>query len=225
MPAGSLTPASPSSVVPERPPISRRPSTENMTAGSVGASAAPTTPASFQSMPSSQCAAPASTPAVMNVPTSPSDMIGPADARKRRQPMSMPPLNNIDDERDDRDALDRAHRTPRAEPARCPTPPRRRPGRPPAPAPGRARSAASRGSTSENAPRRSGRCVAKSVISDMAIAAPTRLPGSPRRTLPTGLCPIGAVRSVQHRPWAPRRAGAIHARNRGENRGPPVRVS
>ena len=52
MPAGSLTPASPSSVVPERPPISRPPRTEKTTAGSVGASAAPTTPASFQSIPS-----------------------------------------------------------------------------------------------------------------------------------------------------------------------------
>ena len=38
MPAGSLMPASPSRVVPERPPISRRPRTENITAGSVGAS-------------------------------------------------------------------------------------------------------------------------------------------------------------------------------------------
>ena len=94
MPAGSLTPASPSSVVPERPPISRPPNTENTTAGSVGASAAPTTPASFQSMPSSQCAAPVSTAAVMNVPAIPSAMIGPAAARKRRQPVSMPPLSN-----------------------------------------------------------------------------------------------------------------------------------
>jgi hypothetical protein len=51
IPAGSLTPASPSSVVPERPPISRRPSTENITAGSVGATAAPTIPARIQSNP------------------------------------------------------------------------------------------------------------------------------------------------------------------------------
>ena len=48
IPAGSLTPASPSSVVPERPAISRRPRTENITAGSVGASAAPMRPASVQ---------------------------------------------------------------------------------------------------------------------------------------------------------------------------------
>ena len=41
MPTGSLAPDSPSSRVPERPAISRRPRTENTTAGSVGASAAP----------------------------------------------------------------------------------------------------------------------------------------------------------------------------------------
>ena len=52
MPAGSFTPASPSSVTPERPLISRWPSTENITAGSVGASAAPMTPAVIHSNPS-----------------------------------------------------------------------------------------------------------------------------------------------------------------------------
>ncbi len=52
MPAGSLTPASPSRIVPERPPTSRRPSTENITAGSVGATAAPMIPARIQSKPS-----------------------------------------------------------------------------------------------------------------------------------------------------------------------------
>ena len=95
MPAGSFIPASPSSVVPDRPPISRRPRTENMTAGSVGASAAPIRPASVQSMPSSKCATAAIAPAVKNVPTSPSDSTGTRDARSRRIPMSMPPLNRI----------------------------------------------------------------------------------------------------------------------------------
>ena len=52
IPAGSLTPASPSRIVPERPATSRRPSTENMTAGSVGAIAAPTIPARIHSKPS-----------------------------------------------------------------------------------------------------------------------------------------------------------------------------
>ena len=41
MPTGSLAPDSPCSSVPDRPDTSRRPSTENTTAGSVGASAVP----------------------------------------------------------------------------------------------------------------------------------------------------------------------------------------
>ena len=48
MPTGSFTPDSPSRIVPVRPPTSRLPSTENMTAGSVGASAAPRIPAVVQ---------------------------------------------------------------------------------------------------------------------------------------------------------------------------------
>ncbi len=41
IPTGSFTPASPSRIVPVRPRISLSPRIENMTAGSVGASAAP----------------------------------------------------------------------------------------------------------------------------------------------------------------------------------------
>ena len=52
MPAGSLMPASPSRIVPVRPLSSRRPSTAKVTAGSVGAIAAPTRPATVQSIPS-----------------------------------------------------------------------------------------------------------------------------------------------------------------------------
>ena len=48
IPTGSLAPDSPSRIVPVRPPTSRRPSTENITAGSVGASAAPRMPAAVQ---------------------------------------------------------------------------------------------------------------------------------------------------------------------------------
>ena len=51
MPTGSFAPDSPSRIVPERPRTSRFPSTENMTAGSVGASAAPRIPAVVQSKP------------------------------------------------------------------------------------------------------------------------------------------------------------------------------
>src|SRR2546430_10145215 len=49
IPTGSFAPDSPSRMVPVRPPISRLPRTENMTAGSVGARAAPRTPAIVQS--------------------------------------------------------------------------------------------------------------------------------------------------------------------------------
>ena len=52
MPTGSFTPASPSRIVPDRPRISRFPKTENVTAGSVGAMAAPMRPASIQEKPS-----------------------------------------------------------------------------------------------------------------------------------------------------------------------------
>ncbi len=51
IPTGSFVPASPSRIVPERPRISRPPRTENVTAGSVGAIAAPIRPATIQSMP------------------------------------------------------------------------------------------------------------------------------------------------------------------------------
>ena len=88
-------PDSPSRIVPVRPTTSRRPSTENVTAGSVGASAAPMIPAVVQSTSSSSFAATAITPAVANVPTVPSRMIGVAAALKRRRPMCMPPLKRI----------------------------------------------------------------------------------------------------------------------------------
>ena len=47
MPTGSLKPDSPSRIVPERPCTSFPASTENVTAGSVGASAAPISPATI----------------------------------------------------------------------------------------------------------------------------------------------------------------------------------
>ena len=51
IPTGSFIPASPSRMVPERPRISREPKTENVTAGSVGAIAAPTGLARIHSKP------------------------------------------------------------------------------------------------------------------------------------------------------------------------------
>src|SRR5919199_954101 len=95
IPTGSFAPDSPSRIVPVRPPISRLPSTENMTAGSVGASAAPRTPAIVQSKPKKAWAKTAITAAVANVPTTPSDVIGSAAPRKRRQPTCMPPSKRI----------------------------------------------------------------------------------------------------------------------------------
>ena len=95
MPTGSLTPDSPSRIVPVRPPTSRLPRTENMTAGSVGASAAPRRPAVVQLKPKSARAASVIRPAVANVPTTPSSVIGTIAARKRGQPTRMPPSNRI----------------------------------------------------------------------------------------------------------------------------------
>jgi hypothetical protein len=51
IPTGSFAPDSPSRIVPERPRTSRLPSTENITAGSVGARAAPRMPAVVQLKP------------------------------------------------------------------------------------------------------------------------------------------------------------------------------
>ena len=73
--------------MPLRPAITRRPSTEKTTAGSVGASAVPMSRASCQSNPNRACAATASAPAVTNVPTTPTQAIAPAFARNRGQPM------------------------------------------------------------------------------------------------------------------------------------------
>jgi hypothetical protein len=82
-------------MVPVRPPISRLPSTEKVTAGSVGASAAPRMPAAIQEKLKSQCAAIAISPAVAKVPTTPSETISSAEARKRRQPTCRPPSKRI----------------------------------------------------------------------------------------------------------------------------------
>ncbi len=73
---GSFAPDSPSRIVPLRPPTSRFPSTENITAGSVGESAAPSSHEVVQLKSSSECAATATSAAVRNVPTMPSIAIG-----------------------------------------------------------------------------------------------------------------------------------------------------
>jgi hypothetical protein len=92
---GSLAPDSPCRIVPLRPPTSRLPSTENMTAGSVGASAAPMMAAVVQSRSSSRCAPPATIAPVTSVPGTPRMPIGHTDSRNRPQPTSIPPSNRI----------------------------------------------------------------------------------------------------------------------------------
>ena len=94
MPTGSFAPDSPSRMVPLRPAISRRPNTENTTAGSVGATAVATSAARYQSMLNAACSRAAAPAAVRKVPTTPVDTMGPAAARNRDQPMCMPPSNN-----------------------------------------------------------------------------------------------------------------------------------
>src|SRR5581483_3436580 len=78
-----------------RPVTSRSPKTENITAGSVGATAAPTRPEVVQPRPNARCTNAATTPAVANVPATPRDAIGVAATRKRRQPIDDPPLKRI----------------------------------------------------------------------------------------------------------------------------------
>ena len=95
MPTGSLPPDSPSRMVPERPPTSRFPRIENMTAGSVGARAAPRIHATVQLKSKSVWANTAITPAVAKVPKIPSTVIGTAAARIRRHPTSMPPSKRM----------------------------------------------------------------------------------------------------------------------------------
>ena len=110
MPTGSFAPDSASRIVPVRPETSRRPSTENMTAGSVGAIAAPIRPDVIHEKSSSQCAARVTSPAVANVPRMPSESTGTA---RRAEPAQADPRAAVEedhDERDDADPLDGADR-------------------------------------------------------------------------------------------------------------------
>ena len=93
---GRSRPDSPSRIVPVRPRISRPPSTEKVTAGSVGASAAPSRPLVIHERSKQEVRGRArSAPADANVPSTPSERIGTAEPRKRRQPMSRPPSKRI----------------------------------------------------------------------------------------------------------------------------------
>ena len=81
--------------MPVRPRISLRPSTENITAGSVGASAAPSTAASVQLTSSTACANSATRRAVPNVPEDPKHRDLRPRPPKRRHPTSIPPSKRI----------------------------------------------------------------------------------------------------------------------------------
>src|SRR5664279_5158892 len=65
MPTGSLAPDSPSRMSPLRPATSRRPSTENTTAGSVGETAVPSRAARYQSSPKAKWASTAAAAAAV----------------------------------------------------------------------------------------------------------------------------------------------------------------
>ena len=95
IPTGSFTPDSPLRMSSLRPLTSLPPSTENTTAGSVGASAAPIRSDVVQLGPNSAWTSTASRPATRNVPTTPRLTIGHSDSRNRATPMSMPPSNRI----------------------------------------------------------------------------------------------------------------------------------
>src|SRR4051794_2736873 len=95
MPTGSFAPDSPSRMVPLRPATSRPLSTENTTAGSVGASAVPSSRAVRQSRPKIPRAATASPAAVTTVPITPIHNTGPSEGRRRRQPRFMPPSKRM----------------------------------------------------------------------------------------------------------------------------------
>ena len=143
MPTGSLAPDSPSSRVPERPVISRLPSTENTTAGSVGARAAPMSRAASHSNPKIVCASTARAAVVTTVPATPSHTTPPSAGRIRSQPMCMPAVEEDQYEGDRDDPLVGHDRAPRRAVARRPRPRRPRSGTAPAPAPAAARPAGS----------------------------------------------------------------------------------
>jgi hypothetical protein len=82
-------------MVPLRPATSRRPSTEKTAAGSVGASAVPSSSAARQSRPNRTWARAASAAAVAKVPATPTQTTAPATGRNRRQPMCIPPSNKM----------------------------------------------------------------------------------------------------------------------------------
>ena len=96
IPTGSFAPDSPSRIVPERPRISRLPKTENVTAGSVGASAAPIEPGQRPVEPEQPVAQPPrASPRSRTCRRRRARGSGPPSCRKRRRPMWRPPSKRI----------------------------------------------------------------------------------------------------------------------------------
>src|SRR3954462_5896588 len=95
MPTGSFAPDSPSRIVPAGSATSRLPRTENTTAGSVGATAVPTSSATYHSNPKRKCAATAAAATVRNVPSTPASTTVDRAPRRRLSPMCMPPSNRM----------------------------------------------------------------------------------------------------------------------------------
>src|SRR3954471_7446842 len=95
MPTGSLAPDSPSRIVPAGSATSRLPSTENTTAGSVGATAVPTSRATYHSKPKRKCAATAAAATVRKVPSTPASITVASAPRSRLTPMCIPPSNRM----------------------------------------------------------------------------------------------------------------------------------
>ena len=135
IPTGSFAPDSPSRIVPLRPPTSRLPSTENITAGSVGASAAPSSHEVVQLKSSSECAATATSAAVSERPDDAEHEIGYERAAEPPPPDVHAPVEQDHDQRDDRRRARPSRRRSRAR-GRGPrrSPPRSAAARAPGPA-------------------------------------------------------------------------------------------
>src|SRR5215469_10041667 len=117
IPTGSLAPDSPSSSTPVRPATSRRPNTEKTTAGSVAATAVPSSRASRQSIPATKCAAVAA-PADVHAAVEQDDRQRHGDhafhCRNRQQCRVRPQLRR--DARADQEERRRRDAQPRAQP-------------------------------------------------------------------------------------------------------------
>ena len=124
IPTGSFAPDSPSRIVPERPPTSRRPSTENITAGSVGASAAPRMPRGRPAEAEQRVRGERDQPGGREgAERRRATAIGTRRAAEAAPADVHPAVEQDHDQRDDADPLDRPDRQRgRRAPGRCPRP-------------------------------------------------------------------------------------------------------